>query len=99
MAYKVIVKPLVFIDADDAYQWYDKQLKGLGNRFYKSFLVTLDNIQVNPFSFSYLKEPVRRCRMKTFPYKIYYIVEGDTVFILGLAHMKRSSAYIRKRLK
>lgn len=99
MAYSILIKPLVFLDAEDAFEWYNKQVEGLGNRFYHHFLATLDNIQANPFYYSYLKEPVRKCRMKNFPYKIYYFVERDTIIILGLAHSKRSSAYIRRRLR
>ena len=99
MVYKIIIKPLVFFDADDAYQWYNKQVEGLGNRFYHHFFATLANIQANPLSYSYLKDPVRRCRMKNFPYKIYYIIESNTIVILGVAHSKRSGAYIKRRLR
>ena len=74
MAFSILIKPVVFVDAEDAFEWYNKQVEGLGNRFYHHFLATLDNIQANPFNYSYLKEPVRKCRMKNFPYKIYYIV-------------------------
>jgi mRNA-degrading endonuclease RelE of RelBE toxin-antitoxin system len=99
MAYKVVIKTLVFADAEDAFTWYNKQIDGLGNRFYHHFLNTLDNIQAKPLTFSYLKEPIRRCRMRSFPYKIYFTVEVFTISILGLAHSKRSNAYIRRRLK
>jgi len=98
MAYKVIIKPLVFSDAEDAFKWYNKKVEGLGNRFYNQFLITIETIESNPFAFSFLKAPIRRCKMKTFPYKIYYIVEEETIFILGLAHSKRSNAYVKRRL-
>jgi hypothetical protein len=99
MAYKVVIKPIVFSDAEDAFSWYNKQIDGLGNRFYHHFLNTLDNIQAKPLTFSFVKEPIRRCTMKSFPYKIYFTVEGSTIFILGLAHSKKSNAYIKRRLK
>ena len=99
MAYKVVIKSLVFADAEDAFTWYNKQIEGLGNRFYHHFLNTLDDIQAKSFAFSYLKEPIRRCRRRSFPYKIYFTIEGSTIFILGLAHSKRSNAYIKRRLR
>lgn len=95
----MVIKPLVFFDAEDAFIWYNKQVAGLGNRFYNHFIDSLKNIHANPFNFSYLKEPVRRYKMKTFPYKIYYILEVETVVVLGLAHVKRCSGYIRRRLR
>ena len=57
------VMELVFADAEDAFTWYNKQIEGLGNRFYHQFLNTLENIQAKPLTFSYLKELIRRCRM------------------------------------
>lgn len=98
MAYKLIIKPLVFTDVEEAFKWYNKQIDGLGSRYYNQFWITIENIKSHPFIFSYLKAPVRKCRMKTFPYKIYYIVEKETIIILGVAHHKRSNAYIRRRL-
>ena len=99
MAYKVIIKPVVFSDVEDAFKWYNKKVKGLGTRFYNQFLTTIGNIQTKPFVYSFLKAPIRRCKMETFPYKIYYILEEETIFILGIAHSKRSNAYIRRRLR
>ncbi len=99
MAYKVVIKPLVFADAEDAFIWYNKQIEGLCNRFYHHFLNTVDTIQAKPYTFSYLKEPIRCCRMKSFPYKVYFTVEDSTIFIIGLAHSKRSNAYIKRRLR
>lgn len=99
MAYNVIIKPLVFYDVEDALKWYNKLVDGLGNRFYLEFWDAIDSIKMQPFTFSYFKDPIRRSKMKTFPYKIYYIIDNDTVFILGLAHSKREDAYIKRRLR
>lgn len=69
MAYKIIIKPLVFSDVEDAFNWYNKQVVGLGDRYYNQFWITINIIKSQPFVFSYLKPPIRRCRMKIFPYK------------------------------
>ncbi len=99
MAFELIIKPIVFADADEAVEYYEKKLKGLGNCFYNQLLESLNEIQSNPFHFSYIKEPVRRHLISKFPYKIYYIISNDTIFILGISHTKRSNAFVRKRLK
>ncbi len=99
MAFKLVIKPIVFADTDEAVGYYEMKLKGLGNRFYISFLSTIDNIQTNPFTTSYFKKPVRRRLIVGFPYKVYYLVLNETIFIIGVSHAKRSNAFVKKRLR
>ncbi len=51
MAFKIVIMPIVFSDAEEAVVYYEKKLQGLGKRFYNSFLFALDEIQVKPFTF------------------------------------------------
>lgn len=99
MGFEIVIKPIVFLDVDDAIAYYEKQSKGLGNRFFKHFLSTLENIQTKPFTYSFVKDPVRRCRIEKFPYKIFYLVSEQNIFIIGLSHAKRSNAFVKRRLK
>jgi hypothetical protein len=39
----------------------------------------------------------RRCR--PFPFLLYYHLEGDTLFILGLVHERRHPDYLRDKLE
>jgi len=76
-----------------------RKITGLGKRFYTIFLLSLNKIFKKPFTFSYIKNPVRRCKVEKFPYKIFYTIEGDIIFIIGLSHAKRSNAFVKKRLR
>ena len=38
--------------------------------------------------------PCRRCT--PFPYPVYYYIEGETLFILGLVHERRHPDYLRR---
>jgi hypothetical protein len=67
MAFKLIIKPIVFVDADDAVIYYEKKITGLGKRFYAIFLLSLNKIFKKPFTFSYKKNPVSRCKVEKFP--------------------------------
>ncbi len=80
MAYNLIIKPIVIIDAEDALRYYDSKVDGLGQRFYSKFIFTLSKIQTYPFAFSYVKKPIRRCRIQKYPYKIFYIVRKQLLF-------------------
>ncbi len=99
MVYKIIIKPIVFLDAEEAVIYYEKQIAGLGKKFYNQLLLSLIDIQLKPFTHSFVKEPVRRSIVLKFPYKIYYIISVDTIFILGISHAKRSNAFVKKRVK
>ena len=99
MAFKILIKPIVFIDTDEAVSYYENQLQGLGQKFYSNFLLSLNNVQQQPFIYTFVKPQVRRCRVEKFPYKIFYIVANDTISIIGLAHAKRSNTYIKRRLR
>ena len=74
MAFKLVIKPIVFADAEEAIVYYEKKSSGLGKRFYANLLVAIDDIQSNPFTFSYIKKPVKRHLVQKFPYKVYYII-------------------------
>ena len=41
--------------------------------------------------------PCRKCR--PFPHLIYYNIEGDTLFVLGLVHERRHPNYLRENLE
>ncbi len=99
MVFKLVIKPIVIFDVEEAVNYYEKKVSGLGKRFYKQFLLSLSDIQHKPLTYSYVKKPVRRCKIESFPYKIFYTLSEDTVSILGVAHAKRSNAFVRRRLR
>jgi toxin ParE1/3/4 len=99
MAFSLIIKPIVFSDAEEAVLFYNKRVTGLGKRFYNSLLTALTQIQLSPFAYSYIKEPVRRLKIEKFPYKVFYIINTETVIIIGISHAKRSNAFVKRRLR
>jgi hypothetical protein len=98
MAYNLLIKPIVFFDVEEAYNYYNEKSPGLGSRFYNQFLSAIKRIENNPFSYLIIKEPVRRCKIKMFPYKVFYTITGESIFVIGVSHAKRSNAFIKKRL-
>lgn len=48
MAFEIIIKPIVFLDLDEAINWYESEQEGLGARFYKSFETAIERIKQNP---------------------------------------------------
>ena len=99
MAFEIIVKPIVFLDLDEAMLWYENEQKGLSLRFFKSFETAIKTIKRNPNAFVEVTPGVKRILLRKFPYKVFYTVSENTIFILGVFHSKRSNAFIRKKLK
>jgi hypothetical protein len=51
MAFDLIIKPIVWLDLNEAIEWYEKESPGLGKRFFKSFEKTKENIIRSPASY------------------------------------------------
>lgn len=99
MAFEIIIKPVVFLDLDEALLWYESEQDGLSLRFYKSFENAVNRIKRNPHAFLDVTPGVKRILLKKFPFKVFYTISDNNIFILGILHAKRSNAYIRKRLR
>ena len=100
MAFKIQIKPIAYIDIDEAVAWYEAKLKGLGGRFLDKLSGAFDRLKNNPQNFLIIQDPVRRILLKSFPHKIlYFIGAEDTIVILGVIHSQRSKRYLKKRLK
>jgi toxin ParE1/3/4 len=99
MVFDIVIKPIVFLDVEEAVIFYAKKSNKLGGRFYKNFLQSIEDIRLSPENYSYIHKPVRRHIIKKFPYKVYYIVLNEAIVIIGVAHVKRSNSYIKSKLK
>ncbi len=98
MAFKIILKPIVFLDIDEAVNFYAQQSVPLAERFYGTVISKIEHIQHNPLSYGFVHATVRCARVPHFPFRIFFLVSGEQIIILGIAHFKRSNRFIRKRL-
>lgn len=99
MAFELIIKSIVWIDLEEAMTWYENSQRGLALKFFTNVEQAKEKILANPNAYQTIIPGVRRILIKKFPYKLFYTVSGNKIFIIGLAHAKRSNAYIRRRLK
>jgi hypothetical protein len=99
MALKVKIRPLAFLDLDEAASWYNFQREGLGREFLLEVDFALERLIHNPLSYSIIFSPVRRILLKRFPYKILFVLENEEIVILGVVHSKRSTNYLKKRFR
>jgi plasmid stabilization system protein ParE len=99
MNYRLIISPEAELDLDDAFDWYESQDNGLGSEFVRSIDNCISLIGRNPLSYGIVYQEARRALVRRFPYSIIYLVENDTVFVIGCFHSKRDPNDWQERLK
>lgn len=87
----VIVREEAEADLSEAYQWYEKQVHGLGSDFLLCVAAVIASIERNPYLYPVVhKGVIRRALTRRFPYGVFF-VEGDrNISVIAVAHAKRS---------
>jgi len=96
MAYRLILKPEVEGDVEEAYNWYEDQKEGLGEEFLSELTEFYKKIESNPTSFSKAKRSYRQVALKRFPYVIVYEIVKTEIVIYAVFHTSRNP---RNKLK
>jgi plasmid stabilization system protein ParE len=84
---------------DEAIAFYEEQEIGLGIRFSQAVRAAIDRMLRDPESFPKTGiDDARFIVVKTFPYKIVYVVLQQEIEIHAVAHHRRRSRYWTHRL-
>jgi plasmid stabilization system protein ParE len=89
MSLPVVFQASVREEIDEAYAWYEQQKKGLGEVFLAAVQVALDQIGQTPEAHAPIYRTVRHCRVKRFPFAVYYRVEPSRIGVIAVHHGKR----------
>ena len=95
---KIIFDDLASKEYNDAIDYYELQLVGLGIRFNEEVKRALRNIHKYPEIGSIEDNDVRRYFLHKFPYKILYSIEANYIYIIAIAHTHREPTYWLKRI-
>ena len=93
MSLKVRLDRLAAVELEDAYQYYEYQLAGLGYQFKGEVKKGIHWIREHPMACPKEKDDVRRHLLHRFPYKILFSVEKDHIYIIAVAHCHRRPDY------
>lgn len=91
--YKIEVLKTAETELSEAYNWYEKQQKGLGKRLIDEVSKYLSAIEENPFRFpSRYNNELYFAPLKIFPFLIAYWVDDQksTVFVVSVFHTSRN---------
>jgi len=100
MSLRVMIRPEAEADILEAAQWYRQQCLGLEIDFVDEVRSAIDRAAENPQAWRFMRRSphIRRILAERFPYRIFYIVEKDTVIVFAVIHGKRHDRAWRDRL-
>jgi len=70
---KLIFSTPALRELNEAINYYELEVKGLGKRFKTEVDLARKRISAYPFAWPIEKQDVRKCLLHKFPYKILYI--------------------------
>ncbi|MBU4486099.1 MAG: type II toxin-antitoxin system RelE/ParE family toxin [Candidatus Delongbacteria bacterium] len=76
-------------ELEDAINYYNDQLQGLGDQFYNEFESGILLIKKFPNFWDKVGTNTRRFILKRFPYLIFFVPEKDRIIITAVAHQHR----------
>lgn len=93
----VVLRPEAAADLLAARDWYDRQQERLGDLLLAQVTVVFDQVGAMPELFALIGQDVRACRLRGFPYVVYYRLLVDRVEVLAVLHGSRDPAAWRSR--
>ena len=86
------------IELDDAIEYYNYEIPGLGDAFLTEVLNTLDRIGKYPEAWQPSSKRTRRCQTRRFPYGIMYQIRKDEILVVAIANLHRKPDYWKDRI-
>jgi plasmid stabilization system protein ParE len=96
-AYRLVALPRADLDVAAAYQWYEREERGLGLEFIEQVRASYDRIAASPLQYQELRAGIRRALLRRFPYAVYFAVESDAIVILAVLHASRDPEEWQRR--
>lgn len=90
---QVLFSPQAQAEFEDAARYYDEQRQGLGDELRQEMRNFLSRLRQTPLSFPVEGGDIRRLILARFPYKLLYSVESDYIYVIAVAHRRRSPDY------
>jgi plasmid stabilization system protein ParE len=90
---RVVFLPLAKQELAAAKRYYERQQPGLGERFKGAADSAGRRIALHPLAWAIERDPIRRCLLDGFPYKLLYAVRDHEIVVMAVAHQHRLPDY------
>jgi toxin ParE1/3/4 len=100
MIQNIVFRPAAVEDLVAAATWYESHASGLGEDLVEEILAAVRRAQGNPELFRVVHRDgnVRRALTNRFPYRIFFSVIDDTLYVHAVLHSARHDRRWRERL-
>lgn len=89
MTPRLFVRDDAVADLEEATDWYEARRPGLGGEFLRAVRALFASVAREPGQYPIARSPVRRARVRRFPYVVYFVAEPDSVVVLAVFHGRR----------
>lgn len=88
--YKIKIHKNALQDIQEATNWYNKQLPGLGKRFQNQVKKQINSFKTTAEHHSIRYSDVRCSLVKNFPFLIHYVLNKNEVEVFAVIHTSRN---------
>jgi plasmid stabilization system protein ParE len=89
----LLFDPLAKKEHQDAFEYYEAQEEGLGEKFRSAVWAAIVVIDRYPEIGEEVRPGIRKILLRRFPYKLIYSLTSETVYIIAVAHGHREPDY------
>jgi plasmid stabilization system protein ParE len=99
MIRRAIIRPLAVTDIADAATWYEQQCPGLGADLVDEVIKAVRRAQESPEHFRIIRprDGIRRVLTDRFPYRVFFSVQDETLYVHAVLHGARHDRLWRTR--
>jgi toxin ParE1/3/4 len=98
MTLVAVFRPEAQADLLQTRDWYERQQPGLGGAFSVAADEAVIRIEAMPQMYATVFGDVRRGKLRTFPYLIYYRVLSDRIEVIAVLHGSRDPKRWQERV-
>ncbi|MEO8820706.1 MAG: type II toxin-antitoxin system RelE/ParE family toxin [Ginsengibacter sp.] len=97
MKYQLRVSAIAFQETNDAFDYYEEQSPGLGERFLESLNNAYLRLSQTPQYYSFIRadENIRDVKISTFSFVIIFEIVGNSVLVLRVFNTNRNPDLIK----
>jgi len=92
-----VVRRVARLEIQDAANWYEDRVAGLGARFIAEVDGCIDSIRATPAKYPIVHRDIRRALLKRFPYAVYFVLREDSLIVVGCTHTRRDPKRWQRR--
>lgn len=90
MAYNIFFSDQAKQDIQNAYNWYEEQQTGLGERFFSCVEEAAISIKSAPFAFPQKHKSTREKVLRLYPFILIYLIEEKNIYVQGVFAAKQN---------